>query len=293
MRAMFREKSAHLLWALLFLALTGVPAWAADDDDEKPPKEELIAQALDYRVSVDVRGALLPDLLDYLADVLPDDQKISIVVARQKISEAGISLDHPVSLKVRDVRLRSALALILSDSGLNWTIRDEVLLITTQEAAAANLVTRVYDVNDLVVQKGSDKPADFDELIEVVESSVAPQSWSSASGPATIRPFSTNGGRLVVSQTPQAHYEIARLIEDLQNSAHEPEETQAPAPAAADDKAAPAEKRGDTDAKGDNNKGDADASGNDAADKDGSPEPRTAEAKKVVDEEMLCPRTKR
>lgn len=292
MRSMLRENSAHLLWALLFLALTGGPAWAADDDDDKPAKEELIAQALEYHVSVDVNGALLPDLLDYLADILPDDQKISIVIARRKIAEAGVNLDHPVSLKVRDVRLRSALALILAESGLDWTVRDEVLLITTQEAAAANVVTRVYDVNDLVVAKGSDEPANFDELVEVIESSVAPQSWAAEGGPATIRPFSTNGGRLVVRQTPQAHYEIARLIEDLQATAHEPEAAKAADSTPADEKAAPAEKQGDNNARGDNNKTDGDEGGK-ADDKDAGPEARTAEAKKMVNEEMLCPRTKR
>ena len=55
--------------------------------------------------------------------------------------------------RVQGISLRSALRLMLRriDPELTYSIQDEVLMITTKEAAAENLVTRVYPVADLVL----------------------------------------------------------------------------------------------------------------------------------------------
>ena len=47
----------------------------------------------------------------------------------------------PVTINLKNVTLRSALNLILSPHNLAWTIKDEVLLVTTQEEAASMLET--------------------------------------------------------------------------------------------------------------------------------------------------------
>jgi hypothetical protein len=281
MRAISSWKSAHLLWALLLVFAAAAPVWAAEDDDDNPAKEDLIAEALDHRVTVDVNGAALADILGYFADLLPADQKISIVIDRRKIEEEGIDLGRPVSLKVNDIRLRSALNLILTDAGLDWTVRDEVLLITTKDEAAANTVTRVYDVDELVVQKGDDdRTPHFDELIELIQNEVAPDSWADAGGPGAVHPFSVNGGRLVVRQTPQAHYAIAKLLEELSSTAHEPAEQ----PKADDDKTPSNEKSSDAKSPAADKDEDEKADGKKSVSVDGKP---------MTSEEMLCPRTKR
>ncbi len=278
MRAIASWKSAHLLWALLLAFAAVTPVWADDDDGDKPAKEDLIAEALEHRVTIDVNGAALADILGYFSDLLPADQKISIVIDRRNIEEAGVAIDRPVSLKVNDIRLRSVLGLILTEAGLDWTVRDEVLVITTREVAAANTVTRVYDVNELVVQKGDeDRTPHFDELIELIQNEVAPESWAVADGPGAVHPFSVNGCRLVVRQTPKAHYEIAKLLEELSSTARDPAEER---------------KSGDEKTPADDKSSAADNDTDEKADKKDEKSAK-ADAKPMTAEEMLCPRTKR
>jgi hypothetical protein len=271
---------------LLLVVAAASPGWAIDDDEDSPAKEELIAEALQQRITIDVNGAALVDILNYVTDLLPRDKKISIVVDRRSIEEEGVSLDRPVSLRVNDIRLRSALALVLTDAGLDWTVVNEVLLVTTKGAAAANTMTRVYDVDDLVVQKGDDdRTPHFDELIELIQNEIAPDTWAEDGGAGAVHPFSVNGCRLVIRQTPQAHYEIARLLEELSNTSREPAEE----PKAADE-TTPADEKAPAAGK---DKDDKDGDGKNADDKDADGKGAASTPKTAAAEEMVCPRTKR
>ena len=69
MRVISSWKSAHLLWALFVAFAVVTPVWA-DDEDDKPAKEDLIAAALEHRVTVDVNGAALSDMLAYFDAIL-------------------------------------------------------------------------------------------------------------------------------------------------------------------------------------------------------------------------------
>ena len=54
----------------------------------------------------------------------------------------------------------------------------------------------------------------FQPLIDLIQSTVAPDTWDTTGGPGAIRPFETNLS-LVVSQTQEVHEEIANLLEQL------------------------------------------------------------------------------
>ena len=56
--------------------------------------------------------------------------------------------------------------------------------------------------------------ADFDTLIDLITSTVRPQTWSEMGGPGTITGFDTNLS-LVISQTQAVHEEIADLLVQL------------------------------------------------------------------------------
>jgi general secretion pathway protein D len=61
---------------------------------------------------------------------------------------------------------------------------------------------------------GGGPQADFDSLIELITSTVAPTTWDAVGGPGSIAPFPTNLS-LVISQTQEVHEQIADLLEQL------------------------------------------------------------------------------
>jgi general secretion pathway protein D len=56
--------------------------------------------------------------------------------------------------------------------------------------------------------------ADFDSLIDLITTTISPQSWDDVGGPGSIEGFQTNLS-LVVSQTQDVHEQIADLLEQL------------------------------------------------------------------------------
>ena len=56
--------------------------------------------------------------------------------------------------------------------------------------------------------------ADFDSLIELITTTIQPQSWDDVGGPGSVAPFETNLS-LVVSQTQEVHEEIVDLLQQL------------------------------------------------------------------------------
>ncbi len=61
---------------------------------------------------------------------------------------------------------------------------------------------------------GGAAAADFDSLIELITTTVAPDTWDEVGGPGSISSFETNLS-LVVSQTQEVHEQIADLLEQL------------------------------------------------------------------------------
>jgi len=192
-----------------------------------------------------------------------------------------ISLDQPISLK-------SALKLLLEPLHLDYTIRDEVLKVTSPKLVKGEYYSVSYAVADLVVpilnfssegmgisgalregysmvsgnrlqvepgpvpaaikgasaavsptalaqiQGGFGGPpatgsmpsipfgppsvggsqADFQSLIDLIQATVAPQTWNTVGGQGAIQPFPTNLS-LVISQTQEVHEEIADLLVQL------------------------------------------------------------------------------
>jgi general secretion pathway protein D len=56
--------------------------------------------------------------------------------------------------------------------------------------------------------------ADFDSLIDLITTTIAPTTWDTVGGPGSVAPFETNL-TLVVSQTQEVHEQIADLLQQL------------------------------------------------------------------------------
>jgi general secretion pathway protein D len=80
----------------------------------------------------------------------------------------------------------------------------------TSEGAAGHSQPVGYGPGGL----GGGSMADFDSLIELITSTVSPDSWDDVGGPGSIAPFETNLS-LVIRQTEEVHEEIVDLLEQL------------------------------------------------------------------------------
>ena len=163
--------------------------------------------------------------LDQLAAFLSKWHRIPVLLDGKKLEEAGVSSDTPVTKRLSGVSLRSALNLLLSELELTFMIRDETLLITTPEAAESELLIVLYPVHDLVTDSaGGDYEGE--PLVELITTTVAPQSWDEVGGPSSLSCFE---GWLVIPQTLEVHAEIELLLGQLRQALF-PQDSPAAAP---------------------------------------------------------------
>ena len=144
----------------LLLAILDEPKVAADrlfapepTEDKRQPVQALPNEygtdpvlAAEQRINAVL--ARVADPMDYqgfplwqVADELQKTYWIPILVNEQSLAEEGISTDSPVTFKVGEITLQSALRHLLASvsNGLTFVVRDEVLLITTKEDAQSGL----------------------------------------------------------------------------------------------------------------------------------------------------------
>lgn len=111
------------------------------------PAEKKIIEELDKPTTLDFVDTPLAEVIQYLEDY----HKIQIEMDGKALEDAGLATDTPITRQLQNISLRSALRLILKELDLTYVIDDEVLMITTVDAAQDRLTTRVYPVADLVV----------------------------------------------------------------------------------------------------------------------------------------------
>jgi hypothetical protein len=79
------------------------------------------------------------------------------------LAEAGVTPEQPININLKWVRVPRLLQLMFQETGrgdaLTYYIADNILVITTRQNADAEVFTRVYPVQDLVIQPGKvDRP---------------------------------------------------------------------------------------------------------------------------------------
>jgi hypothetical protein len=109
--------------------------------------EENIVKELEKETKIDVIETPFSDVIKDIAK----DHEITIVLDPEGMEEAGVTPDQLVTLNLKGISLRSAFRILLGPLHLTYTVKDEVLQITSEEKAGEQLVTKVYPVGDLVV----------------------------------------------------------------------------------------------------------------------------------------------
>jgi hypothetical protein len=97
-------------------------------------------------------GVGLGDAIDFIRDV----SGANIVVNWKALAEVNVTPDTPVNLRLYNVTVRKVLTTLLQQAGggdqLTFVASDGVIEITTQQIADARLITKVYPIDDLLVE---------------------------------------------------------------------------------------------------------------------------------------------
>lgn|GEM_PF-1356439 len=235
-------------------------AAAAPDDKSKNPEaasKEKIAEVSRKKWDVKAIGperqrieAVLSDKSDAnfpanplhdAIEVLKNEQKINILFDKVALDAEGISTKDELSLVISGVRLKTVLRLLLEPNGLDYLVKDEYLLITTETVANKTLETRVYKTDRL-------NNLGAGALEEIVTAVVAPDHWrrnrggmmayaGNAAADDTVKPngtvkapsnrtdahvesdkgtISSSEDSLVIRTTQRIHQEIAELFDQLE-----------------------------------------------------------------------------
>ena len=214
-----RAHFASLCAALIGFVVVPRPALAEESVPQVGEKEAAIEAALNEPTSFDFNEKPLGGVEEFLER----EHQLQIQFDAKELALEGIDSATPITHHVHDVKLRSALDLLLRDLGLTMVVIDEVLFITTKSEAEAMLTTRVYPVADLLAPHDDGLlvtfRTNFGELIELITSTIVPESWDETGGPGTIKQHS-KAPSLVVSQTYAVHHEIAALLASLRAVGH-------------------------------------------------------------------------
>jgi len=130
---------------------------------------------------------------------------IDVLIDRRGLEDAGLDLDTPITARLpAGLPLATALDVALRGADLAWIVRDDLLEITTSEGAQERLFVHVHDVADL-----ADTADGLQLLIDLIQSSVAPDTWDTVGGEGSIRPDST---ALVISTSLELQRQVAEFL---------------------------------------------------------------------------------
>lgn len=136
--------------------------------------------------------------------------KLEITIDEKSLSDVGVGLDVPITTTLKDIRLCSALSLLLAPLDLVWQANQTGIRIMTPDAAESNLQLVFYRGDDLLA---NGQP---DDLIAAITSTIAPDSWDAVGGAGSIHLGVR--GTLDVRQTFAAHRQVAQLLADLREA---------------------------------------------------------------------------
>jgi hypothetical protein len=197
---------------------------AAAELDTEAHIEAVLAQPAKFEF-VDTS---LADIAAYVTETY----RIPVILDASALEDAGITTDQLVTGQFDGIRLESALNLLLRPLDLDFTIADEVLLITTQEVINNTRRIRVYPIADLLnderILDGAEvNPASG--LLNIIQAAVEPESWDKVGGPGAIE-YSPPAGAIVCSQTRRVHRQIEQLLTELRRARQAQSAVQASAP---------------------------------------------------------------
>lgn len=137
------------LAAAVVLGLSSYSATAAPASNQQAVANRALNTLLP---EVKFQGSPLKDCFDFLRDV----SGANIHVNWRALEAAGVTGDTQVNVRLREVPLRKVLNVMLAESGaggiLTYYTSEGVIEITTTELADKEMITRVYPIDDLIME---------------------------------------------------------------------------------------------------------------------------------------------
>jgi hypothetical protein len=185
---------------------------------QRSSTENDIEAALKEPTIIEFVETPLKDVVEYLKDT----HKVEIQLDVAGLKEAGVEDEAPTTKNIRGVPLNCSLTMILDDIGLGWEVRNDILLITNHGRLVEHRTTKLYEVGDLIAThdaSGQSKD-DYDSLVKVITATVAPDSWTAKSAPASIKGATLGGAKVLSVSAPYAvHREVAEYLANVRRIA--------------------------------------------------------------------------
>jgi hypothetical protein len=181
---------------------------ATDFENENTTR---VLKALETKVNLDCRDTPLTKLVEMVAI----ESGVNVLLDENALRDAGIEETTKVDGRVKDIPLGDALDRLLGGVNLAYTVRNEVLWITTNEYAPFPIPTHVYPLDDLYRNSFDDEQEAFDErIVELVTSTIHPTTWDAVGGHGNIF-YAEPWNVLVVSNSREVQEKIAGLFAKL------------------------------------------------------------------------------
>jgi hypothetical protein len=168
------------------------------DPGDESSQPRVGRQAIERALGLPTSYAFVEVPLSHALNQLTDQHQVELYVDARALADASIPRNLPLSAEGEDEPLAKALDSVLAPFDLRWTIRDDVLFITSEEAERSYLEAKVYALRQPV--------PNVDRLVNQLEQKIKPSSWDRVGGPGSIVPWP--GGALVVAQTYSLHREL-------------------------------------------------------------------------------------
>ncbi len=191
---------------------------------------------------------------DQVMEWVEQTMQINVSVRWQTLEDAGVRRDKPISVRVRNVRFSQVLWMIMNEAGgtdlkLAYRASGNLLILSTAEDLGKEMITRVYDVSDLLVRvprftgprldlsqqsgagqggggqnlfqdEGNDQDRsrgegeeniEIENLRQIIVQTVEPETWADNGGQGTIVAFRN---QLIVRNSIFVHQRLGGYIEE-------------------------------------------------------------------------------
>ena len=155
----------------------------------KDPKTLAIEAKLKEPISINVEKQSLGEAVKFIQDYTG----LNIMLDPKGLNDEGLTSGAPVSLTLNNVKVSTALKLMLRPLGLTFKVEEDVVLITSPSANQADTYVKTYYVGDLVI------PPDKGAQNRLPHNVMDPESYSGLNTGAQM--FNNIGN--VTQQNPQ------------------------------------------------------------------------------------------